>query len=115
MKHLMNIDEIYFNLVKIGQKTHEYRLYDDKRKTIKIGDIIELVNNRDKNLKIEVKVINIQVFKNWESALKNTYESDFQGLYSSLKETVEACQKFYSQENINKYGIVVFEIKKTSM
>ena len=114
MKYTMNIEDIYFKLVESSQKTHEYRLNDEKRQAIRINDIIELINNSDNNLKVEVKVIDVKVYPSWELALEKTYKQDFAGLYSSLKETINACSKFYDEEKIRKYGIVVFKIKKTS-
>ena len=107
----MNIDDIYYQLVKKGQKVHEYRLNDEKRQKINPDDDILLVNNSDLNETFLVKVISKTIFPNWEEALKDTYQDDFYGLYDNLAEAIEACNKFYSKENVEKYGIVVFKLK----
>lgn len=111
MLYKMNIDDIYFKLVKSSQKKREYRLYNESRRQIQVGDEILLVNNQDRNQSFLVTVTDIKIYKDWRSALENTYKEDFLDVYNSLEETIEACSKFYSKEDVEKYGIVVFEIK----
>ena len=41
MLHKMKLKESPFERIKNGTKTIEFRLYDEKRKQIKIGDKIE--------------------------------------------------------------------------
>ena len=41
MIHKMKLNESPFERIKDGTKTIEFRLYDDKRKKVKIGDEIE--------------------------------------------------------------------------
>lgn len=114
MTYPMNIDDKYFRLVDSGVKKHEYRLYDEKRGKIQLHDTILLRNNSDPSLTVEVKVVGINVYKDWRSALKDTYKEDFAGLYNSLDECIKACSQFYKQEDIDKYGIVVYSIEKIS-
>ena len=45
--HTMNLSEPWFSLVRDGAKTIEGRIYDDKRRTIQIGDTITFTNNGD--------------------------------------------------------------------
>ena len=37
MKHVMRLDEVYFDMINNGIKTIEYRLNDEKRQQIKMG------------------------------------------------------------------------------
>ena len=46
MIHEMNLHEDPFLLINAGYKTIEMRLYDEKRKKINVGDIIEFTNNK---------------------------------------------------------------------
>ena len=110
MQYKMNIDDIYFQLVRSGQKKYEYRLNDEKRQQIQVGDEILLVNNLDSKQTFLVTVKDIKIYKDWRSALLNTYKEDFLGVYKTLDETIEACDKFYSQKDVEKYGIVVYKI-----
>lgn len=45
--HRLKVKEKYYNLLKSGKKDIELRLYDDKRKLIQIGDMIEFANFSD--------------------------------------------------------------------
>ena len=42
MAHKMNLNPEPFAMIRSGQKTIELRLNDEKRQSIKVGDIIEL-------------------------------------------------------------------------
>ena len=44
MKHEMHLDKVYFNMIKDGIKHIEYRLNDEKRRKINIGDVIVFEN-----------------------------------------------------------------------
>lgn len=41
---MLNVKEKYYNMLKQGTKTIELRLFDDKRKNIKVADIIKFSN-----------------------------------------------------------------------
>ena len=44
MKHEMGLQAKYFDFIKNGTKRIDLRLFDEKRRGIKIGDIIEFTN-----------------------------------------------------------------------
>ena len=56
--HEMKLYSNPFELIKNGKKRIEIRLYDEKRKLIKINDIIKF-KNIDTNEIIKTKVVNI--------------------------------------------------------
>ena len=41
MTHIMNLNDGPFQLIKNGHKDIEMRLYDERKKSLKIGDNIE--------------------------------------------------------------------------
>lgn len=98
-----------------GIKTHEYRLATKERKNISIGDTIVLISNSDKSKYINVVVKNITYFQNWEDALKEYWAKDFQDLYDTYAAALKECYKFYKKEDVEKYGIVVFDIEPISI
>ena len=61
MLHKMKLQESPFERIKNGTKTVEFRLYDEKRSKIKIGDQIEIivVDNTDLDLEPENIPLNI--------------------------------------------------------
>lgn len=54
MKHEMGLQTRYFNYIKNGTKRIELRLFDEKRKRIRIGDTIEFTNPEGKSLGVKV-------------------------------------------------------------
>jgi len=109
MKHEMKLNNNPFNSIKSGTKTIEMRLYDEKRRLIKIGDIIEFTNIVTYE-KLNVLVIKLHLFNNFEELYKN-----FDKILLGYKETEEASPNdmniYYSDEEQYKYGVVGIEIK----
>lgn len=101
----------FLELVRNGVKNHEYRLNTPERSQILIGDRITLVSNQDFRQTITVRVNEIKNYPNWEEALKENWKGDFEGLYYSLEDSIVACSKLYSRDQVNQYGIVVFGIE----
>lgn len=104
----MKLNNNPFNSIKSGSKTIEMRLYDEKRRLIKVGDSIEFTN-RKTNEKLNVKVVQLHLFNNFEELYKN-----FDKVLLGYKEKEEAHPKdmniYYSKENQDKYGVVGIEI-----
>ena len=57
MEHIMKLYESSFNDLKSGKKKREYRLNDDKRKLVRIGDTIKFLKlpNLDEEFVVDVK------------------------------------------------------------
>ena len=61
----MNLHKAPFHMIKSGAKTIELRLYDEKRKKIKAGDIIEFLQTDDPSQTLIVQVIDLHVFSSF--------------------------------------------------
>ena len=61
MLHKMKLQEDPFERIKNGTKTVEFRLYDEKRQTIQIGDEIEFSKLPELQEKLLVKVIDLYI------------------------------------------------------
>ena len=59
MLHKMKLNESPFEKIKNGTKTVEFRLFDEKRKTIKVGDQIEFSKLPDMQEKLLVDVVEL--------------------------------------------------------
>ena len=109
MKHNMKLQDKPYNSILYGNKDIEMRLYDDKRKLINIGDIITFTN-LDTGEMFNSKVINLHNFKDFDELYSNFdkirlgYDSD------EIANSVDM-GKYYSIDDINKYGVVGIEIK----
>jgi len=109
MKHEMKLHDDPFQLIKLGTKTIELRLLDEKRSLINIGDSIEFTN-RLTNEKIIVMVKGLHKYSSFEELYKN-----FNKVLLGYKEDEEAnpkdMEQYYSKEEQNNYGVVGIEIE----
>ena len=109
MTHFMKLKNEPFMSIKNGLKTIEMRLFDEKRKQIKVGDTIEFTNIVSLE-KLKVKVINLHKFKNFEELY-----SHFNKTQLGYKQTENASpndmNQYYTNEDIEKYGVLGIEIK----
>lgn len=63
--HHYDLNPHPFKLIKEGKKIYELRLYDEKRRQLKIGDIIEFTNNESGH-KISVKIDSLHIFNTFK-------------------------------------------------
>lgn len=109
MTHKMNLNDIPFQKIKNGAKRIELRLYDEKRQKIKTGDTICFTSKADK---LTATVAALHIFNN------------FAELYVALPldkcgyaaEEIAAASPddmlaYYTQEQIEKHGVVGIEIE----
>lgn len=112
MIYNMKLNSEPFNMIKSGQKTIELRLNDEKRRNVRIGDIIEFTDCKNSDKKILTKVVNIHRFKNFNELYKNL-ALDKCGY---LKEDINTAspldmEKYYSVEEQSRYGVLGIELK----
>ena len=106
MTHSMQLQPAPFEMIRNGTKTIELRLFDEKRKKIRIGDIILFTNTATEEI-LKVKVLELLVF------------DSFKTLYSQLplldcgytKDDVDTASPddmnaYYPKEMQQKYGVV---------
>lgn len=109
MNHKMNLNNRPFEMIKNGEKTIELRLYDEKRRKIKVGDTI-LFKSGVGQLTASVKAVHIfRSFEELYAALpvdKCGYTADELATASP-----DDMLEYYSKEQIEKYGVVGIEIE----
>jgi len=111
-KHTMKIYPEYFNQLVDGSKTREYRLYDEKRQKIKLGDVIEFINTNDSKSTVLTKVIGLCVYKSFYTMYEEFFDLDFKNLYDTVEDIVIDTYPIYSKEQQEKYGGLVLKLKK---
>lgn len=108
--HKLNVKEKYYNMLKLGTKTIELRLFDEKRRAIKVGDYIEFSNNSDANDKFTAKVINLHKANNFTELCENI-NCHSAGFFTN-EELVKVLEEFYSLDRQKEFGVVGIEIQK---
>ena len=106
MLYKMKLNESPFERIKNGIKTIEFRLYDEKRQQIKIGDQIEFLKLPDLQEKLLVDVI--------ELYRENTFENLFRKLYTDedeINRKTKSMEQYYSHEKEKEYGVLGIKIK----
>ena len=106
MLHEMKLNENPFERMKNGTKTIEFRLNDEKRKKIKIGDKIEFLKLPDLQAKLLVDVI--------ELYREDTFKKLFLKLYNDESEATEKANgmyEIYSPDKEKQYGVLGIKIK----
>ncbi|MGL5440774.1 MAG: ASCH domain-containing protein [Filifactoraceae bacterium] len=108
MSYKMNLWSDSFEAVKSGLKTIEMRLYDEKRALIKIDDIIEFVNV-DTNEILKCSVQNIYLYKTFNELYMNHDKIAIGYTKDEIADSKDMLL-YYSQDKIDKYGVMGIEI-----
>lgn len=114
MIHKMKVNDNAFDRMKKGIKKREYRVNDEKRQLVRCDDIIEFSKFSNPEETIMMDVRNIENFITLEAAVSSHFDEDFGDRHSDVQSTVESFYKkgYYTEEEVKKNGIAVFEIKK---
>ncbi len=105
----MNLRHEFFNYNKNGNKRIELRLYDEKRKLIKIADKIEFTD-LDTNNKIETIVRNIYCFNSFNDLIDNFGIDQLADIKYSKNDLIDILNSFYTKDEQRKYGVVGIEV-----
>ncbi len=108
MLHKMKLQEDPFERIKNGTKTVEFRLYDEKRQTIQIGDEIEFSKLPELQEKLLVKVINLYKEESFEKLFKTVFVGEDE---KTIKEKAETMHSFYTPAQEKEYGVVGIKIE----
>ncbi len=114
MLHVMKLNDNEFERMKKGLEKREYRVNDEKRRQVRVGDTIEFHKISNLEEKLLMDVLEINYFATLEEAISFHFEEDFSDRYSDVKSTVNSFYEkgYCNQEEVLKYGMVVFTLKK---
>ena len=112
MMHKMRLNEAPFYKIKNGEKNIELRLYDEKRRLMSEGDIIEFTNVQNPNEVLKCEIVKLHIF------------DSFYELYATLPLTKcgytendiltaspNDMDAYYSKEKQKEYGVIGIEIE----
>lgn len=70
MTHFMQLQPSPFEMIRNGTKTIELRLYDEKRKKIRVGDTISFTNTVSREV-LNARVLELSVYDSFETLYRH--------------------------------------------
>lgn len=110
MKYDMKLNNSPYEKIKNGTKTIELRLNDEKRKKLKINDIIEFTN-RETLEKMKVIVENIYHYPTFDELYKH-FDKVSLGYEENDVANSKDMEQYYTKEQQEKYGVLGIKIKQ---
>jgi hypothetical protein len=105
----MNLQPKYFDFIKDGTKRIELRLYDEKRRSIQLGDIIEFAKSDDEKFKAEV--VGLLRYNSFADLFEDFDISILADSSMTKQELLEVLGEFYSEEKQAEFGVIGIRIK----
>ena len=104
-----SLKEPALSLIKNGSKIVEGRLNKNTFKNINSGDTITFFN-KDKN--VNTMVSKVVKYDNFSTMLISTGLKNTTPLARTLKDALKIYHNIYSQNDIEKYGVLAIHLKK---
>ncbi len=102
-----------FELIKDREKTIEVRLFDDKRRKIRVGDTIIFKKLPNEDEELRCRVIGLSIFGSFEDLFRSFEKSKFGHPKSmSLKEQLRRSYKIYRKSDEKRYGVVGIHVER---
>ena len=105
----MNLQPKYFDFIKNGTKRIELRLYDKKRQSIQLGDIIEFAKSDDEKFKAEV--VGLLRYNSFAELFEDFDISILADSSMTKQELLEVLGEFCSEEKQAEFGVIGIRIK----
>ena len=105
----MNLRPKYFDFIKDGTKRIELRLYDEKRRSIQLGDIIEFAKSDDE--KFKAKVVGLLRYNSFANLFEDFDISILADSSMTKQELLEVLGEFYSEKKQAEFGVIGIRIK----
>lgn len=111
MEIIMRLHPQYFDYIKNGTKRVECRVYDDKRRNIKVGDTIKFLKRPECTEELNTTITDLKIYKSFDDAFKNYSEEELADKKLSKEKIKKDLEIYYSPEEQEKYGVVCIEFK----
>ncbi len=111
MQYKMDLSEFSFNKIKAGRRV-DMRLFDKKRQSLKIGDMIEYENINNPHEHIECLVQGMAVFDNFSNMI-DCLTPQMLG-YDNKEEIILRLNRAYSLDLQKNFNVVAIFIKNVA-
>ena len=107
--HSMGLQPEPFEKIQAGTKTIELRLFDEKRKTINIGDILEFQKQPEESETLRVRVSALLRYESFSKLFDDFPPEAFGG--KDKASLLAGVHRFYSPEREKEYGVLGIKIE----
>lgn len=107
--HTMRVQPNYFALLRSGNKRVEFRLFDEKRRRISVGDKVCFVCQTDPGESLPATVSEILHSRSFAELLNQVPLSLLGGI--SKEHQLSDLRNFYSAPDEQKYGVIALVLK----
>ena len=105
----MKLQPFSFDKIKERKKTIEVRLYDEKRRGIKIGDVIEFKREPEQTEIVKAEVIGLLNYKTFHD-LVNDFPASYFG-HPDKEDLLKSIYTFYTKEQEAEYTVLGIKIQ----
>lgn len=107
----MQLDKIYFHFIKNGVKLYEIRVYDEKRRNLKLLDIVTFYEKKTRET-FEAEITELAYFDNFSAAISEVEFKQVLPNANSLDEAVGIYENFPGYKSgAAKYGVLRMKFK----
>jgi ASC-1-like (ASCH) protein len=110
--HKMSLSDAPFEAILRGGKTIESRLYDEKRRSINLGDEIIFSHADNPARQISVWVIGLLRYETFETMFLHNSPKKFGG--ETVEDLLGQVEKFYSLADQQQFGVLGIEFELLS-
>lgn len=111
MKYEMKLQHKYYNFILNGTKRIEIRLFDEKRRQIKIGDTIKFLKEPNLNESFNAKVTGLLRYNTFEDMFRDFDISVLSDKSMTKEELINTLEQFYTKEKQKQYGVLGIRIE----
>lgn len=112
MVHEMKLQPKFFDFIKNGTKRIEIRLYDEKRKSINLGDKIVFKKEPELEETLELNVVGLLRYKSFKELFEDFDISVLADKSMTKEELIKELENFYTLELQEKYGALGIKIER---
>lgn len=116
MVYEMKLKDDPFKKVLSGKKSVELRLFDEKRRSLDIGDVIIFTNLSRSEERLAVRITALYRYACFEDLFSEILPERcgyFDGL--TIEEASSGMKKYYTEDQIRQYGVLGIKIEMISL
>lgn len=106
----MKLNDSPFERMKTGKKSVELRLYDEKRRLLRVGDCIRFTNAETGEF-LNAKITKLQRFADFFELYRH-FDKIAIGYSEEESANPEDMYEYYTREEIARYGVLAITIER---